>query len=311
MSLIPAWRISHRPWHRTDNLSFESWASVNSLSVWSVTSDAFTALTTASDSPGFSGHSFPRCTIAGGTTPTKNRFLLYDFVPNSHASMFTAGSHSIRATARMFQLIQIASGDGASMLVTAGGSDTSSGFQRTLATGNFRTGWGRRFQNSWQLINTGSATWTGSAAISLEVFAVASKSGQPGVYVDDVRVFLDEFELPQHKGQAVSIDGRESRQRSLSGRVYNYQTAWKRTWKIPFDNLEQIGWERLDRWFAQDLKVWITDPSCNSYPAKFSGRKNPVVRVVPGNLDLRSGVIELEADYHLPIVGNVAGEPLP
>jgi hypothetical protein len=310
MTLLPAWRISHRPWHRTMNLSFEDWDNTTTPSVWAVMGYTTAAMRPFSYTAGFTGQAFARVEL--DSTDANFQYLGYIFKPNSNPIMFSPGSHCIRASARMFPLGAQSSGSWLEgrVGIFASNSTTGDKVDAAMYTGNFHTLYSQRHQNSWQFINTGSATWSNSASVQVFILSVESVAGA-AIFVDDVRVYFDEFEVPQHSKQEVWNEGAESRKRSLTGRVFNTQTATKRRWKIPFDHLEQIGWERLDRWFANDLKLWITDPSCNSYPAKFTGRANPVGKAVEANLSLRSGVIELESDYHLPIVGNVAGEPLP
>jgi len=298
------WRIAERLFHKDDNLCFETVSSFTDLAGdypnWSGDSGEIRR------EPQVGGANVPwmgtACAIlyATGANWTANYAVSSAYWPRFHDD----GEHSLRASVRFLARGATTTGVGPIIVASAAAAPLDTPVPRWDFGGPYHY----RLQNSWQHLYSDLATWSGASAVN--IYLGGNSTNDDSAY-DDLRLYADEIEIPENIDQRVDEVSARKQARSLGGKAYVYRLGFRRRWRIPAEVLPDSAWPRIERWHANDAKLWIIDPSCNSYPAVFTARRSPIGQIYPGRYDLRRGTIEIEADYRYPITGHVAGEPLP
>lgn len=222
--------------------------------------------------------------------------------PSSNPEFFATGTHSMIAGVHLFPFPGSGIGYTDHISVTLGGSKING----TVDAGSFQ--WWKQscLYPRWQGGGDfDERYWTGSQAATIHINGTGNTTGAWGL-IDNLIVGMDCIELLDHPQASYSGGAKRAEHLSQGGRMYGLTFHSRERWKIPLDNLSSIDWTRVNSWVFNGHNLVLGEVITTSgggvaeldvnwlRRVAVVNKATPAGSLVPGNVGLRKGYIELE-----------------
>jgi len=287
----------------------ETWSDSTTPVLWTSHSASLTRVTYSGSTPtpwdGFSCMSIYRSIVSA--TGVDWKLVSYALPSSHHSELSAAGRHTLRASIRA-AAISVHPSSGSYLQLAVGGTTEDSNY---LEGGSIGVGFGQRHLNSWQSLGTDTIAWTGVSSATCTVFAREAPTNNALVVIDDLRLYFNEIEIPQHMKQRQMTELQVAENRALAGRLYRTERGRPRRWTLPVEFMCDSAWQQVFNWHRDGADLWLTAPDGTSYPVIGAGPKDPLGGLHAPIYDERKGTIELVSDYRERLTGPVHAEALP